>query len=419
MWPLWHTCINLSKGFLFSFLLKCHFFVFYQGASCRTRVTKHLSRQFKSLSEAEEALSIDYITNSSLLADTHFESTPRRSASEDYSTCPLSPIFSCSPTKGTDSLDCSNVGDIVKQFLISFKCSMSSQLKRQLLHYIFKLLVVESDGLDFFKFVNSDFLTTSLSGMKTLFKHEKSNLIFDLSKCFEGDSLRMPLDRMPYGLLDYNIRFFARESTVNVGMEEHYASWLETMFAQFGHKWLCLHRGPVWQYESSTETDGPLENVVNQSETSIGMDVAEVDIIQEALQQSSIDLDADHEVQIDSDTLELVNTSICNLSISVDEVPTCFSSTNHKEFQNTSSILPSPKSTKGAEDQQHVSHLWTSLSKMDMCEMELGLVSSREMEKCHKIQPSHKASKRRNPDIFNPLKVCRSLLKRYAYKIQY
>jgi len=85
--------------------------------------------------------------------------------------------------------------------------------------------------------------------METLYKGGKHNLIYSLSKCFEGPTPRMDLNRMPYSLLDYNIRFFACSRTQKLGMEEHYTSWLKTMFSQFGHKWLCLHRGPVWQYE--------------------------------------------------------------------------------------------------------------------------------------------------------------------------
>lgn len=42
--------------------------------------------------------------------------------------------------------------------------------------------------------------------------------------------------------------------------------------------------GAVWQYESrcSAESEGPLENSLDQGQTDIGMDVAEVDIIQKA-----------------------------------------------------------------------------------------------------------------------------------------
>ncbi|KAL9977062.1 hypothetical protein ACROYT_G014426 [Oculina patagonica] len=69
---------------------------------------------------------------------------------------------------------------------------------------------------------------------------------------------------MPYGLLDYDIRFLPKGSTQNLGMEEHDASWLDTMFVHFGHKWVCLHRGPSWQFEvnntNETEED-PLPDV--------------------------------------------------------------------------------------------------------------------------------------------------------------
>ena len=104
----------------------------------------------------------------------------------------------------------SGVGDVVKEFLSRFKSSMSSRLKTQLLQHIFKLTIVESDGLDFFKFVSSDFLTASLGAMKICFLEKKHNLILDLSKCFEGATPRMALHQMPYGLLDYNIRFFCK-----------------------------------------------------------------------------------------------------------------------------------------------------------------------------------------------------------------
>ena len=77
--------------------------------------------------------------------------------------------------------------------------------------------------------------------MKTLFDAGKHNIVSALCKCFEqvnSNSTRMALDRKPYGLIDYNIQFFANKFTQKLGMEEHYAAWTETMFALFGHKWL-------------------------------------------------------------------------------------------------------------------------------------------------------------------------------------
>ena len=107
---------------------------------------------------------------------------------------------------------------------------------------MFKVTLVEDEGLAFFKSVKSDFITLSVKAMETLYKGGNQNRIYSLSKCFEGPAPRMDLNRMPYGLLDYSISFFACNRTQKLGMEEHYASWFETMFSQFVHKWLCVHK---------------------------------------------------------------------------------------------------------------------------------------------------------------------------------
>ena len=62
----------------------------------------------------------------------------------------------------------------MKDFLSCLKSSMSSRLRAQLLQHILKLSVVESDNLEFFKFVGSEFVTSRLNAMKTLFSHKKA-----------------------------------------------------------------------------------------------------------------------------------------------------------------------------------------------------------------------------------------------------
>ena len=113
--------------------------------------------------------------------------------------------------------------------------------------------------MPFFQFIQPDFSELSLNAMKTHFEEEKKNLVHSISKCFErrecGSETRMPLDRMPFGLVDYNLRFFAANRTHKLGMEEHNAQWSETMFSHFGHKWAALHRGPCWQYEELEDKD--------------------------------------------------------------------------------------------------------------------------------------------------------------------
>ena len=115
------------------------------GSSCRSRVNKHLMKDFKSLSEAEAAMHIDYV--------------------EDVS---LSPIFNCSPDKHSQPQKNRSVGDLVKEFLSCFKCLMSVRLKSQILNHLFKLTLVDDGGLEFFKFVKDDFLPLSVRAMETL-----------------------------------------------------------------------------------------------------------------------------------------------------------------------------------------------------------------------------------------------------------
>ena len=52
-----------------------------------------------------------------------------------------------------------------------------------------------------------------------------------MAKCFErhgdhddGEKLgtRVPFNRMPFGLVDYNLRFFAADSSQKLFIEDHY-----------------------------------------------------------------------------------------------------------------------------------------------------------------------------------------------------
>ena len=130
----------------------------------------------------------------------------------------------------------------MKNFIDSFKNKITWRFKKQVLNCLFQDYVTDYGGVNFFSFVKHDFIDVSLSAMKTLFDEGKHNLLHCMSRCFQrADSqqeTRMPLDRMPFGLIDYNLRFFSSNSSQKLGIEEHYSSWLETMFAHFGQKWL-------------------------------------------------------------------------------------------------------------------------------------------------------------------------------------
>ena len=90
------------------------------------------------------------------------------------------------------------------------------------------------------------------------------------------------------------------------------------MFAHFGHKWLCLHRGPTWQYETCPE---PVKDFEQKDESSTTDD----NIIEKALMLSSIDL-------ADSiDNVDDINISMCNMSLSTSDEISSFYVMPHNE----------------------------------------------------------------------------------------
>ena len=64
---------------------------------------------------------------------------------------PLSPIFQFSPCKGTKPL-AHSVSDLIKYFVASFKCGVSSMLCSQIPCQLFKIAVMESGGHEFLQY---------------------------------------------------------------------------------------------------------------------------------------------------------------------------------------------------------------------------------------------------------------------------
>ena len=72
-----------------------------------------------------------------------------------------------------------------------------------------------------------------------------------------------------------------------LGIEEHYVLWLATMFSHFGHKWLCLHRGPAWQCEIEPEVLGE-EVSVEEETVEESVEVEEESVEVEFLEEESL-----------------------------------------------------------------------------------------------------------------------------------
>ena len=56
-------------------------------------------------------------------------------------------------------------------------------------------------------------------------------MIDDLRKCFHGEVLWMPLNQIPFGLLDYNFHFFVKGNTQMLGIEDHYVMAGDNVFS--------------------------------------------------------------------------------------------------------------------------------------------------------------------------------------------
>ena len=69
----------------------------------------------------------------------------------------------------------------------------------------------------------ADFATLAAKGMKTLKNHIKGNLIYKFAMCIaetrpSTGQLLFPLDRMPSGLVEFQIEFFSATNIMGVGL---------------------------------------------------------------------------------------------------------------------------------------------------------------------------------------------------------
>ena len=109
---------------------------------------------------------------------------------------------------------------------------------------------MDSDFLPF------NFLVLAAKAMAVLHANGKDNLIYHAARCFgeqrQGSTgPRMPLDRMPFGLVAHNLKFFASDNVSNLQAPDDYKSWCQSMYTLFGNKWASMHLGPMWSYEVS------------------------------------------------------------------------------------------------------------------------------------------------------------------------
>jgi hypothetical protein len=218
------------------------------------KVMKCLRKDFKSINEAEEAYNIDYFEKEEL-SDSKSVYVP---ASE--SLLPGDII--------------NNINDYLPRLTPQQRIGLATRV------YSF---VAENDFQDLKHFIPSNYIELSFHAASHLKKNGKDNVIYDLCKCLglmrdDGSSARMDVQRMPFGLIAYNCKFFASDDGSNLHVPEDYMQWMESMYTYFGNSWASLHLGPMWSYAEMKESK---KNSVDNSEEQ--RTVGTSNIIEEAL----------------------------------------------------------------------------------------------------------------------------------------
>ena len=229
--------------------------------------------QFRTLEEAEDFYKIDYFERQqeeSSAAAGKATSTPIKPPLRNLSGN-LSPIFHQSPLKNVTPEF--STGDLIKLMMNGF-LKMTRLQREQFLSNLFCIHLSHDVGIND-GYVPANFLQLAGSSFKNLQVAGKENTLYFLARSVGesrpgGSGPRMSLDRMPFGLIHHNLQFFAKDNVSNLHPCEHYAEWLTTMFAHFGHKWDKLYQGPMWSYygdSSDEEGDVPpfLEPQISQS----------------------------------------------------------------------------------------------------------------------------------------------------------
>ncbi|XP_063431644.1 uncharacterized protein LOC134714336 [Mytilus trossulus] len=225
------------------------------ATSCRSRIVNKLRTTYSTISEAEDAYSCDYEDIREVSYDSGFLEPENIT-----SLSPASDVIEKVLFKSLQRLDVQQSTELIKQFFQQNSEMNKNTLPNSLLqednllniYHIFDnsdtitacqrnemvlknfVKVSSSDKLclldTLFKTVCAEngikqppekFPSLSLKSMDILQKKEKPNVLLDFAKCLgttrpESDSPLMPVDRMPFGLIQYQLQFFSNSNTKKV-----------------------------------------------------------------------------------------------------------------------------------------------------------------------------------------------------------
>ena len=229
--------------------------LFLAGTACRHQVSSVIKKEYKTLSEAEEDLGINYFEEGLPATPNSSSCTPSTPVSSQQSkmSIPLSPVFSHSPYQPSKNHTCH--GDVIFS-IMKLLSSMTNKLRTQLIQHLFLHFLSLQCHDDYKTFVPLDFLNLCCKSFNVLRENGKDNILYHLAKGLgtpreDGTGPRLPIHRMPFGLLNYNIRYFSSETVNKLKADPDYIQLEATMYANFGHKWVCLQQGPGFAYDEA------------------------------------------------------------------------------------------------------------------------------------------------------------------------
>ena len=190
-----------------------YLFWLHKGTACRRKVQRYLSSKLKTLDEAEEFFNIDYFEGQQLADISSISSTPVKGSAStqgNVSEC-LSPVFHQSPSPVGDQ-DFAT-GDLIRVMSDGF-FKMTKLQRVQFLSFLFSMYLFCDIGVDG-NFVPKDFIKLAGCSLKNLQAVGLGNTLYFLVQSIgqlrsDGTGPRMPLDRMPFGLIHHNLEFFCQ-----------------------------------------------------------------------------------------------------------------------------------------------------------------------------------------------------------------
>ncbi|XP_078667520.1 uncharacterized protein LOC144909356 [Branchiostoma floridae x Branchiostoma belcheri] len=250
-------------------------------------------------------------------------------------------------------------------------------------------------------FVPHNFLKLSAEAMDTLKTKGRNNTLYHLAHALgtpreDGSGPRMPVDRMPFPMIEHNAKFFSVDHPDQLRCPEEYIAYMETMYAHFGNKWASLHSGPMW---SGTDNDDKEDQEEDNNQERMELlslancrDEPELDVLAEAMKELE-----------GTDDLGIA-TLPCDGDITIDssQPETCFPWLLQEDWEKEMVPLTStpsksaPTEHSSSSESEHIrsySFLYSSATQSERREAQEGLPPE-ELQRIHQVQPSQQTKSR-------------------------